>query len=382
MRAVHGPGDIAEAFERCRSEAAAAFGDGAVFIERLVERPRHIEVQILADGHGNVVHLHDRDCSVQIRNQKVVEIAPAPGLDAGAAGAHPRQRVRLAEASGYVNAGTVEFLVAPESGEYFFIECNPRIQVEHTVTEQVTGVDLVAAQFRIAAGATLAELGLGDQAAVGAARGYSVQARVVATGAGEITAYKEPSGPGVRVDACGYAGYTPPPQFDPLLAKVIGSSVDGRCRRRRRRARRAVEEFHIGGLPTNLAQLEAILAHPDVARGDARTSLLAEAPELSAPRGNGDGHATRALLDRTSARRSGRPRGRSGTRTRRRAPVSRAWRARWAASSSTCASGWATPSLAGDALMVISAMKMEARRRRRRAPAPSPACCRCSRATP
>ena len=143
MRAVHGPGDVAEAFERCRSEATMAFGDGAVFIERLVERPRHIEVQILADAHGNVVHLHDRDCSVQIRNQKVVEIAPAPGLDAALRERILGSAVELARASGYVNAGTVEFLVVPERGEYFFIECNPRIQVEHTVTEQVTGVDLV-----------------------------------------------------------------------------------------------------------------------------------------------------------------------------------------------------------------------------------------------
>ncbi|HEU4840332.1 MAG TPA: carboxyl transferase domain-containing protein, partial [Ilumatobacteraceae bacterium] len=360
MRAVHGPGDIAEAFERCRSEATAAFGDGAVFIERLVDRPRHVEVQILADRHGHVVHLHDRDCSVQIRNQKVIEIAPAPGLEPALRERILASAIRLAEASGYVNAGTVEFLVAPESAEFFFIECNPRIQVEHTVTEQVTGVDLVAAQFRIAAGATLAELGLGDQAAVGPPRGYSVQARVVATGAGEITAYKEPSGPGVRVDACGYAGYTPPPQFDPLLAKVIGSSVTADVADAVRRARRAVAEFHIGGLPTNLAQLEAILAHPDVTRGDARTSLLAEAPELSAPAADGDGHATRALLDRTSAP----P-----------APVPAAAVTAPGLDVATDEQGVASPMggvvvdvraqvgdavLAGDALMIISAMKMEA----------------------
>jgi acetyl/propionyl-CoA carboxylase alpha subunit/acetyl-CoA carboxylase carboxyltransferase component len=298
MRAVESPGELTEAFERCRSEAAAAFGDGAVFLERLVERPRHVEVQILADAHGNVVHLHDRDCSVQLRNQKVIEIAPAPGL-----GESLRQRIfdgaiRLAQAAGYVNAGTVEFLVVPETDEFFFIECNPRIQVEHTVTEQVLGVDLVAAQFRIAAGAALADLGLADQAAVGAPRGSAVQARVVATGVGAITAYKEPSGPGVRVDACGYAGYTPPPQFDPLLAKVIGTSSTPDVADAVDRTRRAIAEFHVGGLPTNLAQLEAILAHPDVRRGDARTSLLAEAAELVVPPASDRG--TRALLDRTA----------------------------------------------------------------------------------
>ena len=146
-----------EAFERCRSEAEAAFGDGALFVEQLVPRPRHIEVQILADGHGNVVHLYDRDCSVQLRNQKVVEVAPAPGLDQGLRQRILADAVELARAAGYVNAGTVEFLVSPETGEHFFIECNPRIQVEHTVTEQVTGVDLVEAQFRIAAGASLAD---------------------------------------------------------------------------------------------------------------------------------------------------------------------------------------------------------------------------------
>jgi acetyl/propionyl-CoA carboxylase alpha subunit/acetyl-CoA carboxylase carboxyltransferase component len=312
MRAVHGPGEITEAFERCRSEAAAAFGDGSVFIERLVDRPRHIEVQILADAHGNVVHLHDRDCSVQIRNQKVVEVAPAPGVDPALRERILASAVQLARAADYVNAGTVEFLVAPETGEYFFIECNPRIQVEHTVTEQVMGVDLVAAQFRIAAGATLAELGLGDQDAVGAPRGFSVQARVVATGTGEITAYKEPSGPGVRVDACGYAGYTPPAQFDPLLAKVIGSAVAPDVAEAVDRTRRAVQEFHVGGLPTNLTQLAAILAHPDVRGGDARTSLLAEAPELTTPATNGDGHPTRALLDRSGGASTAAPPGAPG----------------------------------------------------------------------
>ena len=203
MRVVEGMEQMADAFERCKSEAQAAFGNGSVFIEKLVARPRHIEVQILADSHGNVVHLHERDCSVQLRHQKVIEIAPAPGLDADLREKMFADAITLVKAASYVNAGTVEFLVLPETGEYFFIECNPRIQVEHTVTESVTGIDLVEAQFRIAAGATLASLGLGDQHAVGAPHGFAVQARVVATSTGSLTAYKEPSGVGIRGDACG-----------------------------------------------------------------------------------------------------------------------------------------------------------------------------------
>ncbi|MET0460630.1 MAG: carboxyl transferase domain-containing protein, partial [Ilumatobacteraceae bacterium] len=282
MRAVDGPDELAAAFERCRSEAAAAFGDGSLFVERLVARPRHVEVQILADAHGHVVHLSDRDCSVQVRNQKLIEVAPAPGLDPAVRQQLFAGAVALATSSGYVNAGTVEFLVVPETGEHFFIECNPRIQVEHTVTEQVTGIDLVEAQFRIAGGETLAAIGIPDQDAVGT-RGYAVQARVVATGIGELTAYKEPSGPGVRVDGAGYVGYSPPPQFDPLLAKVIGTVNSSSVAAAVDRTRRAVDELYIAGLPTNRAQLLAILARPEVRSGDARTTLLAEVPELATP---------------------------------------------------------------------------------------------------
>ncbi|MEO5899751.1 MAG: carboxyl transferase domain-containing protein [Ilumatobacteraceae bacterium] len=281
IRAVERADDIAGAFDRCRSEAAAAFGDGSVFVERLVARPRHIEVQILADSGGRVVHLYDRDCSVQIRNQKLVEVAPAPGLDPLLRERIFASAIALATAAGYVNAGTVEFLVSPESGEFFFIECNPRIQVEHTVTEQVTGVDLVEAQFRIAAGESLVDLGLTDQHSIPAPRGFAVQARLVATGVGTLDGYKEPSGPGVRVDACGYTGYAPSPEFDPLLAKIIGSSSSAAVADAVDRARRAVDELHIDGLPSNRSQLLAILAHADVRAGDARTTLLAEVPELA-----------------------------------------------------------------------------------------------------
>ena len=296
MRAVERIEDIAEAFERCSSEAAAAFGDGTVFVERLVDRPRHIEVQVLADQHGSVAHLWERDCSVQQRNQKVIEIAPAPGLHGGLRDRLHADAVRLAAQAGLANAATVEFLVSPETGDHFFIECNPRIQVEHTVTEQVTGVDLVEAQFRIAAGARLEDIGIapsvneaGDSPTASAElgrlsvlpRGFAVQARVVATGSGAISAYQEPSGAGVRVDAAGYSGYAPPPHYDPLLAKVIGTA--GTLEAATARTSSALADFHIGQLPTNLSQLREILDHPAVRGGDARTTLLAEM--ASAPAG-------------------------------------------------------------------------------------------------
>jgi acetyl/propionyl-CoA carboxylase alpha subunit/acetyl-CoA carboxylase carboxyltransferase component len=281
MRAVEGEDDMTDAFERCSSEAAAAFGNGAMFIEKLIVSPRHIEVQIIADAEGNVVHLHERDCSVQLRNQKVIEIAPAFGLDEEIKNKILTDAVKLVKAVSYLNAGTVEFLVCPETNEYYFIECNPRIQVEHTVTEQVTGIDLVETQFQLANGDSLESLGLGTQLAVGSPRGFALQARVVAQSTGTITAYKEPSGFGVRVDACGYAGYTPPPQFDPLLAKLICSSgsraaflsvVD--------RTIEAIDGYQIAGIMTNLPQLKNILANAEFRSGDARTTLLSKSPEL------------------------------------------------------------------------------------------------------
>jgi len=290
MRLVEGPEAMADAFERCRSEAEAAFGDGTLFLERRIERPRHIEVQVLGDADGSVVHLWERDCSVQQRNQKVVEVAPATGLDP-----QLRQRllddaVKLVSATDFANAGTVEFLVAPESGDHFFIECNPRIQVEHTVTEQVTGLDLVEAQFLLAAGASLADLGLGSQDRVPEPRGFAVQARVVATGPGTLTAYKEPTGAGVRVDGSGYVGYSPPPQFDPLLAKVVAASgATGTLEAAVERTARALAEFHVAGVATNLGQLQAILADESVRAGDARTSLLTEEPALAGPTGPAGG---------------------------------------------------------------------------------------------
>ena len=275
MRAVDEAAELAEAFERCASEARSAFGDGTLFIEKRVAHPRHIEVQVLADAEGGIIHLHERDCSIQIRNQKVIEIAPAVGIAPELRERLLADAVRLAAAGGLVGAGTVEFLVVPETGERYFIECNPRIQVEHTVSEAVLGLDLVAAQLRIAGGETLVDLGLASQDAVPAPRGFAVQARVTASGAGSFTAYKEPGGPGVRVDSCAYLGYAPPPGFDPLFAKVIGTGPAGSpLAVAVDRTRHALDEFHVGGITTNLNQLRTILAHERVREGDARTSFM------------------------------------------------------------------------------------------------------------
>ena len=361
MRLVGEASEMAEAFARCRSEAEAAFGDGALFLEKAIQRPRHIEVQVLADAGGEVVHLWERDCSVQLRHQKVIEIAPAAGLEPGLRARILDDALRLAKAGGYLNAGTVEFLVSPETSAHYFIECNPRIQVEHTVTEEVTGVDLVETQFRIAAGATLAELGLATPPAT---RGYAVQARVTAAGAGTFSGYKEPAGPGVRVDACGYLGLSPPPQFDPMFAKVIGrSNSSGSLASAVERTRRALAEFHIAGLPTNLGQLQAILAEPSVAAGDARTTLLLEQPALAAP-----GSATAkpegalALLAQHTASGPGRGRLAPPPVTTASLPVPDGEEGVEAPMGGTLLEVSTTLGAivaAGDTLMVISAMKME-----------------------
>ena len=374
MRAVRTPDGMTEAFERCRGEAAAAFGAGALFLEKLVDRPRHIEVQILADAHGAVIHLHERDCSIQLRHQKVVECAPAPRLDTSVRERLCADAVALARAADFVNAGTVEFLVSPDTGDHYFIECNPRLQVEHTVTEQVTGVDLVEAQFAIAGGAALAAFGLDGQSAVGPPRGYAVQARVVARGTGAISAYKEPAGPGVRVDACGYVGYAPPPQFDPLLAKVIGTAARrpaghaaaASFQAALDRTRQALDEFHVGGLATNLPQLQAILAHPAVRAGDARTTLLEEAPALLAPAVSGGSGGILDLLRQQATLAGLSPAGAAGSA---REPAVAALPVGAGQRPVTCAMAGSVTELraregdrvaVGEALLIVSAMKMEA----------------------
>jgi acetyl/propionyl-CoA carboxylase alpha subunit/acetyl-CoA carboxylase carboxyltransferase component len=279
MRAVENELEMEEAFARATGEAKAAFGDGALFLERLIARPRHIEVQILGDNRGSVMHLFERDCSVQLRNQKMIEIAPAPNFPANLRERILADAVRLAHAAEYANAGTIEFLVDVEKGEHFFIECNPRIQVEHTVTEEVMGIDLVELQFHIAANETLASFGIDGQSSVPEPHGFAVEARILATGGGRLTAYKEPTGPGIRVDSCAYLGYAPAPQFDPMFAKLTCRSAHSYTAALEKTVR-ALDEFHIAGLPTNLASLRAILSHAQVQAGDARTTFLAEHPEL------------------------------------------------------------------------------------------------------
>ncbi|MBM3647121.1 MAG: ATP-grasp domain-containing protein, partial [Alphaproteobacteria bacterium] len=349
MRAVAKLEEMDEAFARCQGEAEAAFGDRSVFLEKIVPRPRHIEVQVLGDGRGNVAHLFERDCSVQLRNQKVVEVAPAPNLDKALRQRILDDAVKLARAAAYENAGTVEFLVTPETDEHFFIECNPRIQVEHTITEQVMGVDLVEAQFRIAAGGSLP--------AIGTPRGFAIQARVVVQGTGTLSAYREPSGPGVRIDACGYLGLSPPPQFDPLLAKLICQSGSaGTFESAVERTQRALDEFHIVGVPTNREQLRAILAHHDFRAGNARTTLLADA--IEAPKATG---GALPFLDQQVAA-LGRGRATAGPPPARPMPVPpghEAVESPHAGSIVEIKVGEGNAIKAGEPLFVVSAMKME-----------------------
>ena len=233
-RAVTSANEIEDAFQRCQSEAKAAFGVADVYVEEFITRARHVEVQIVGDTHGNVGHLGERECSIQRRYQKIVEVAPAPALDNQLREQILDAAVRFASAEGYSSLGTFEFLVDDTGRKgaqpFVFIEANARLQVEHTVTEEVTGVDLVQTQIRLAVGESLADLGL-DDPAVAKPNGYAIQARVnmetiaadgsVLPAAGTLTVYEPPGGPGVRTDGFGYAGYQTSMAFDSLLAKVI-----------------------------------------------------------------------------------------------------------------------------------------------------------------
>ena len=284
LRRVERFEDLRPAVEAATREAATAFGDPTVFLEEAVGSARHIEVQVLADGHGEVVHLYERDCSVQRRHQKVVEVAPAPNLPAQLRDKLLADAVSFARAVGYCNAGTVEFLVAPD-GRHVFIEMNPRIQVEHTVTEEVTSVDLVEAQLQIAAGATLAELGISQDTLT--VSGAALQCRITtedpAQGfrpdTGRISAYRSPGGHGVRLDGSTYLGADISPHFDSLLVKLT-------CRGRTfaeavNRARRAVAEFRVRGVATNIPFLQALLEDPDFANGNFTTAFIEERPALA-----------------------------------------------------------------------------------------------------
>ncbi|ADP84757.1 pyruvate carboxylase [Pseudofrankia inefficax] len=299
LRRVARAADLPDAVGSAVREAAAAFGDGTVFLEQAVDRPRHIEVQVLGDSTGAVVHLFERDCSVQRRHQKVVEIAPAPALDPEVRDGLCDAAVRFAKHVGYVNAGTVEFLVGAD-GRYTFMEMNPRIQVEHTVTEEVTGVDLVGAQLRIAAGETLADLNLSQDTI--SLRGMAIQCRVTTEDpaqdfrpdTGTISYYQSPGGPGVRLDGATYAGAEISPYFDSLLVKLTCRGVS--LEKASRRARRALREFRIRGVRTNIEFLARLLADESFLAGGVTTSFIDERPWLLA--GDGGADKTSRMLAR------------------------------------------------------------------------------------
>lgn len=284
MRVVRQESELAEALERATSEAASAFGDGTCFIEKYVERPRHIEVQILADAKGDVLHLFERDCSVQRRHQKVVEIAPSVGISEGLRDRITADAVKLAEAVGYRNAGTFEFLVGPDEAHYF-IEANPRVQVEHTVTEQVTMVDIVQSQIRIAGGASFEDLGLRqDEVQV---RGYAIQARITTEDpllqfqpdTGRIEVFRPGSGFGIRLDAGnGYDGATISPHYDSLLVKVTATaaSFEGAAQK----LHRSLAEFRVRGVKTNIPFIQNVLTHPRFLSGNTDTEFIASTPKL------------------------------------------------------------------------------------------------------
>src|SRR5688572_20489712 len=297
MRRVEEPAELAGAVQAAMREAESAFGDRTVFLEQAVIDPRHIEVQILADGAGNVIHLFERDCSVQRRHQKVVELAPAPNLDPALRERICADAVAFAKAIGYANAGTVEFLLDAQ-GRHVFIEMNPRIQVEHTVTEEVTDVDLVQSQLRIASGETLADLGLAQDTSQ--LRGAALQCRITtedpANGfrpdTGRITAYRSPGGAGIRLDGGASLGAEVEAHFDSLLVRLT-------CRGRTfgiavARARRAVAEFRVRGVATNIPFLAALLDDPDFAAGRVTTSFIEQRPHLLTTRSSAD-RGTRLL---------------------------------------------------------------------------------------
>jgi pyruvate carboxylase len=288
MRRVEEASALPDALKAAMREAETAFGDGRMFLEQAVVRPRHIEVQILADGTGETMHLFERDCSVQRRHQKVIEIAPAPNLDPELRASILRDAVAFARSIGYMNAGTVEFLVdtaGERAGTHVFIEMNPRIQVEHTVTEEVTDVDLVQAQMLIASGSTLADLGLNQDSLV--TRGFAMQCRITTEDptedfrpdTGKITTYRSPGGAGVRIDGGTVSqGAQISPYFDSMLAKMTTRGRDFPSAVAR--ARRGLAEFRIRGVSTNISFLQAVVDDKAFLAGDVSTSFIDERPHL------------------------------------------------------------------------------------------------------
>nr|ARI45073.1 pyruvate carboxylase [Leptinotarsa decemlineata] len=284
MRVVRNMNEVEENFQRASSEALSAFGNGAMFIEKFIERPRHIEVQLLGDKAGNVVHLYERDCSVQRRHQKVVEIAPAPHLDTRIRDQMTDLAVKLAKHVGYENAGTVEFL-CDEKGNFYFIEVNARLQVEHTVTEEITGIDLVQSQIRIAEGMTLPELGIHQETIKH--DGFAIQCRVTTEDpaknfqpdTGRIEVFRSGEGMGIRLDgASAFAGAIISPYYDSLLVKVIAHSKDlqSSCAK----MNRALREFRVRGVKTNIPFLLNVLENQKFLNGSVDTYFIDEHPQL------------------------------------------------------------------------------------------------------
>ena len=287
MRVVRSADEAVELIAAARREAAAAFGDGTLYVEKLIERPRHVELQVFGDDYGNVVHLFERECSLQRRHQKVVEESPSPALAPAVRERMGAAAIAAARAAGYRNAGTIEFLLEGEGDEarFYFLEMNTRLQVEHPVTEAVTGVDLVRAQLEVAAGAPLpwAQESLRQ-------RGHAIECRIYAEDpssnflpqAGPLLLYREPSGPGIRVDAGVVEGDEIGVNYDPMLAKLI--AVGETRPAALQRAIAALRAFPILGIRTNIPFLLRVLQHPDVQRGAAHTSFLDERlDELTTP---------------------------------------------------------------------------------------------------
>jgi acetyl-CoA carboxylase biotin carboxylase subunit len=283
MRVAQDPAAFAQAFQLARNEALAAFGSAAVYVEKFLERPRHIEFQVMGDRHGRVMHLCERDCSVQRRHQKLIEVAPSPVVDQEMREKMGECAVRVTQEIGYVGAGTVEFLL-DEDRHFYFMEMNTRIQVEHPVTELVTNFDLVKEQIRVAAGEPLMLNLSGNRL-----RGHAIECRVNAEdpyrnfqpSPGTITAYHPPGGPGVRVDTHIYAGYTVPPYYDSLLAKLI---VHGITRQEAlSRMRHALDSFIIEGVTTTIPFLRRVIEHPDFEAGEVDTKFLERETDLFKP---------------------------------------------------------------------------------------------------
>ena len=306
MKVVRSPEEAAQAFESAQREGQSYFADSSVYVERYLEDPRHVEVQVLADAHGNVIHLGERDCTIQRRHQKLVEETPSPAVTPELRERIGRIAVDAARAAGYRSAGTIEGLLSPE-GEYFFMEMNTRIQVEHTVTELVTGLDLVREQVLVAAGEPLS---LRQEDVV--LRGHAIECRINAEdpsngflpSPGRITRYREPSGPGVRVDSGVGVGSEISGLYDPMIAKLIVHDTDREAARRR--MLRALGEFEIGGVKSLLGFHQALLGHPcfiagETCNGLVESELLAEqagrfAQPAAVPGSGADG----ALVERTT----------------------------------------------------------------------------------